>query len=144
MTQKLLLIILLFLPLAANAQEIKAKPGDTIVAESGSKKSLLLQVVAGMKNTPSINFLIKEGDVYSPAPAGGVAYDDIFVVQLSFTQPQSETTYYVDINWNGASSPYEVRLERTDNVGKFYRSPDLRAQYMDGPGVERVVDQEGQ
>jgi hypothetical protein len=91
-----------------------------------------------------MKFLVKDGTSYSPAPASGVGYGEVFVVEVTFTQPQSEPTFYVDLNWEGAFMKYEARLERADNTGKLYRSRELRARYLYGPGVERAVDPGGQ
>ena len=91
-----------------------------------------------------MKFLIKDGTSYSPAPASGVGYGEIFVIEVTFTQPQSDPIFYVDLNWEGASLPYEARLDRADNTGKLYRSSELRARYLYGPGVEAAVDPGGQ
>ncbi|MCH7806660.1 MAG: hypothetical protein IH995_05900 [Proteobacteria bacterium] len=90
-----------------------------------------------------MKFLVKDGDGYSPAPPSGVGYGEVFVVEVTFTQPQSEPTFYVDLNWEGAFMKYEARLVRADNTGKLYRSDELRARYLNGPGVETAVDPGG-
>ena len=91
----------------------------------------------------NMKFLVKDGASYSPVPASGVGYGEVFVVEVTFTQPQSEPTFYVDLNWTGTSRPYETRVERADNTGKLYRSPELRAGYLYGPRVEAAVDPGG-
>ncbi|MCH8172259.1 MAG: hypothetical protein IIA70_03015 [Proteobacteria bacterium] len=90
-----------------------------------------------------MKFLVKDGDGYSHAPPSGVGYGEVFVVEVTFTQPQSEPTFYVDLNWEGAFMKYEARLVRADNTGKLYRSDELRAKYLNEPGVERAVDPGG-
>lgn len=89
-----------------------------------------------------MKFLVKNGTEFSPAST--VAYGDVFVVEVTFTQPQPDPTFYVDLDWEGASMKYEARVERADNTGMLYRSPELRARYLHGPGVELAVDPGGQ
>lgn len=83
--------------------------------------------------------LANEGNL-TPVGPDGVGYGEVFVVEVTFTQPQEEPTVYVDLNWDGASQPYEARLERADNTGTLYRSPELRTTYLNGPGVEPVAE----
>ncbi|MBT5228741.1 MAG: hypothetical protein HOM11_00550 [Methylococcales bacterium] len=87
-----------------------------------------------------LTFLIKSGNEYAPAPEQGVQYGDIFVLQALFTQPQSDPSLFVELNWDGASIPYEARLERVNNTGKLYRSHPLRAGFLNGPKVEIAVN----
>lgn len=91
-----------------------------------------------------MKFLVKDGTSYVPAPASGIGYGEVFVVEVTFTQPQSDPTFYVDLDWEGNSMKYEARVDRADNTGKLYRSPELRARYLHGPGVVLAVDPGGQ
>jgi len=79
----LLLLFVLFLPFAANALEIQAKPGDTIVATSGKTSSSSLEILPDYKNVNNYAEIViynsNEAREFGPIIKGGNFYIKIRV-----------------------------------------------------------------
>lgn len=87
--------------------------------------------------------MVKKGSKFVPAPAEGIEYGDIFVVEVKFTETPAESTFLVELNWEDASVPFEVALERADNTDTLYRSRQMRVAFDIKPKVELADDPEG-
>lgn len=73
-------------------------------------------------------------------PVSEVTYGEVFVVEVTYSQPHADPDVFVDLNWDRASLPYEARLSRANTTGMVYHSDELRAGFYLKPKIEIAID----
>lgn len=130
MTKKMLLLCLIvfaFVTLTARAQDIRAVPGDMIIAEYGEIKSAPIKIIEAAS---SLTFIQPTVSGFSPISLEGVAFGDPFAIELRFATEQNSDRFNLIFSWEDGE--HDVIVYRADRTNKLFRSNLLQLDLIDG------------
>ena len=112
-------------PTTSHAQEIRAKPGDTIEAVVRDKSD----DVTVVEPTPTLVFLHEVEGQLLPVGDDGIAYGEAFVIELRFGQAQKESQLTVDLEWDDAEEPFRVTVKSVNGSDTLFWSDEWQMVY---------------